>query len=411
MSKKLVQHSNPGERIGPTSMRQINGALLLNLIRDRGSISRAELARVSGLTKPTVSSQVAELVRRGVVREDGEGAPDSRGGKPSRLLRFDAKCALILGVEIGASEVRAALADLDGVILERGSVAIHPERGATVVLAALEKLAKELIAGAAGRKRKLLAMGVAAPGRVDSQTGVILEAGNVFHWRNVAVKKTLERSFPAQIAVENDVNLAVLGEMHEGAARGARNFVLIRLTTGIGAGIVLGGQLYQGSHWAAGEIGHMPIDHRATPDGPNDRGDLELASGMDRLRERLKSTLSDNAAGNRGLVQALAEAVRRNDPVATAVVEDLALHLGAAITNLTVAIDPELIVLDGEPFDLVIDRIQESVKRVVPWPVRIERSALGDEAVLLGAINVARGLASEVISAGWTAGKSGKGSQ
>lgn len=382
-------------RIGASVMRKLNAALLLDLVRANGPVSRAELARISGLTKPTVSSQVADLVRRGVVVEDGAGEPDARGGKPPLLLRFNAGWGSVIGAEIVASRVHAELADLDGSVLDSEDSVIWPERGADHILGALERTIQKLLERQSRRKRRLLAIAVAAPGRVDSGRGVVLEAGNVFHWRNVPIRDRIQRAFRVPVAVENDVNLAVLGEMHHGVAREAQNFVLIRLTTGVGAGVVLGGRLYQGSHWAAGEIGHMVLDRAAAANPTfSERGFLESLIGSDRLSERAHL----NGTTSADLPAALAAAVKRNDPVAEGILDDLAAHLGLATANLAAALDPELIVLDGELFDLVTDRIREVVERAIPWLVRIERSALGNQSVLLGAISVARGIADDLIS-------------
>ncbi|HEY3439314.1 MAG TPA: ROK family transcriptional regulator [Paludibaculum sp.] len=383
-------------------MRRLNGALLLDLIRDKGPASRAELARLSGLTKPTVSSQVADLLRRTLVVEDGTVEPDERGGKRSKLLRFNPQCGNLIGVEIGSSVVRVRLADLDGAIEDREDAEVWPERGADHILATAVTAVNLVLSRGRRRKQKLMIVAVAAPGRVNSDSGVVLEAGNVFHWRRVAVREYFQRAFKVPILVENDVNLAALGEMHYGLGKGVKNFVLIRLTTGVGAGLVVGGRLYQGNHWAAGEIGHMVFDQEAAAGVPNERGYLESVIGSDRLRERVRTAKTKAAVeaaltGASDLHGELVEAVRRGDPAAVAIVDDLGSKLSLAAANLAVVMDPELILLAGELFDLVVGRIREVVERVIPWPVRIERSALGEEAVLMGAIGSARSMAHDLV--------------
>ncbi len=248
-----------------SGMRKVNAALLLNIIRDKGFVSRAELARLSGLTKPTVSSQVADLIERGIVVEDGEGAPDARGGKPPTMLRFDADRGSLIAAEIGSSTVRLWLADLDGRPIDFETRPITPAFGAAHVLDVLCTAIQSVLARGRAGQRQLLSIGIAAPGRIDAGTGTVLEAGNVFHWRNVEIRSRIEDHFGVPTLVENDVNFAALGEMHSGLAIGVQNFILIRLGTGVGAGLVLGGRLYQGTHWAAGEIGHMIFDRTALP--------------------------------------------------------------------------------------------------------------------------------------------------
>jgi glucokinase len=383
-------------------MRRLNSALLLELIRGKRSVSRAELARLSGLAKPTVSSQVADLVRRGLVVEHGAGEPEEGGGKPPKLLQFNALAGNLIGAEIGSPEVRVRLADMDGAVLDREDVCASPGRGADHILGVLEEAIKTILARVRGRKRKLMAIAIAAPGRVDVDSGVVLEAGNVFHWRNVAVRDRIERAFRVPTLVENDINLAAFGELQYGICQGVRNFVLIRLGAGVGAGLVLGGRVYQGNHWAAGEIGHMVFDGEAAAGTLDERGYLESAIGSDRLRERIRLAAPGLEAegalsGASGLSGGLAEAVKRGDPSAAGILDDLATHLSLATANLVATLDPELIVLGGELVDLAADRIRQAVARIVPWPVRIELSTLGADGALLGALGSARGIVHQVL--------------
>ena len=383
-------------------MRRVNAALLLDIIREKGLVSRAELARLSGLTKPTVSSQVADLMERGIVVEDGAGEPDARGGKPPVMLRFDAGGGSLIAAEIGSSAVRVWLGDLNGLFVDSVTRPIAVERGAGPVLTVLCQAMDAIIKRQRKRAKAPLAIAIAAPGRVDAGTGTVLEAGNVFHWRDVEVRGRIESRFGIPTLVENDVNLAALGEMHSGLAAGVQNFVLIRHGTGVGAGLVLGGRLYHGTHWAAGEIGHMIFDRASDAEGASDRGVLELAIGSDRVREKIRSARAGRHPSaiplpNADLAAELSEAVRNNDPVALRIVDELAAQLSVAVADLAAAIDPELIVLAGELFGLVADRIRELVGRVIPWPMRIELSALGADAALMGAMGSARGLAHDLL--------------
>ncbi|MBN8731277.1 MAG: ROK family transcriptional regulator [Acidobacteria bacterium] len=387
---------------GASGLRKVNAAVLLQIIRERSLVSRAELARLSGLTKPTVSSQVADLLERGIVVEDGEGEPDARGGKPPRMLRFAPSSGLIAAAEIGSSVVRVWLADLDGTRIDAETTAVKVDRGPGHVLEALCGALQACLGRGRGRKQRLLSIAVAAPGRVDAGLGVVLEAGNVFHWRNVDVRGLVEKRFGVPVLVDNDVNCAALGEMHSGLAAGVQNFVLIRLGTGVGAGLVLGGRLYQGTHWAAGEIGHMIFDRSSVAENATERGLLELAIGSDRVGEKVRMARAGQSMeglpwAGEDLAGELGEAVRRNDPVAAQVVDELAAQISLAVADLAAVIDPELIVLAGDLFALVADRIRELVGRVIPWPMRIELSALGSEAALMGAVGSARGLAHDLI--------------
>jgi glucokinase len=385
-----------------SGMRKVNAALLLEIIRDRGFVSRAELARISGLTKPTVSSQVADLIERGIVVEDGAGEPDARGGKPPTLLRFEADCGALIAAEITSSSVRVWYGDLNGRPIDFVTTPTVPEFGAGHILDALCSAIQTVLSRDKRREQKLLAIAVAAPGRVNAETGTVFEAGNVFHWRNVEVRKRIEDRFGVRTLVDNDVNFAALGEMHSGLAVGVGNFILIRHGTGIGAGLVLGGRLYQGTHWAAGEIGHMILDRASAVDEATDRGQLESEIGSDRVREKVRLATGALAGdysplSTTDLAGELAEAVRRNDPLAARVVDDFASQLSITVADLAATIDPELIVLAGDLLGLVAERIRELVGRVIPWPMRIELSALGADAALMGAMGSARGQAHDLL--------------
>ena len=379
-------------------MRRLNGTLLLDLIRREGPVSRAELARLSGLAKPTVSSQMAALLRSGVVLEQGPGDSNARGGKRPTMVSFNAACGRLIGVEIGATRVLIALADMNGVIEDRLSVDIPSQTQAQRVLSLVARGVRKITAR--GPRGKPTVVSVAAPGRVDARLGVVLEAGNVFNWRNVPVCEFLENALEYPVLVENDVNLAALGEMHAGVAQGVENFVNIRLTTGIGAGVVLNGKLWQGSHWAAGEIGHMVLDRSESSGAWGPRGYLESVVGSDRVLEQAQKTSSAMAAllSGQGLPGALTEALRIEDPAAVEILNGLATHLGLATADVAVMFDPEMIVLQGELFNLVVDRIRQSVDGAISWPVRIEVSNMGDDVVLQGAIRVARDAANELLA-------------
>ena len=234
-------------------MRSINGIELLNLISEHGPISRASLAKLSCLSKPTVSSQVETLVRQGWVVELGQGESGAKGGKKPTLVRFNADAGRLFAAEIDAQYVRLAAADLEGRIRERMTRPIGSNLSAAGVLGIVQNGLEQLIAGqpSAGIQRVI---SIAAPGRVDVHRGVVLDAGNLFNWSNVPIKERFEAEFGLPVCVDNDVKMATLAEIQFGAAKGEKDVVLVRLDTGIGSGVVSRGKLLHGRSWAAGEI-------------------------------------------------------------------------------------------------------------------------------------------------------------
>ena len=385
-----------GQRMKAPIMKSVNGIELLNLIREHGPVSRAGLAKLSRLSKPTVSSLVEDLIRRSLVVEEGPGTSGARGGKIPTLVNFNAACGLLVAVDIGSDCIRAAVTDLEGNIVDRAATPTCVELGAEGVLERTHKLVWGLVGGVRGRRSKLRGIAVSTSGRVDVGQGLVLETGNVFNWRNVPVRERMERAFRSPVSVDNDVNMAALAEMHHGAARGLENFVLVRLETGIGCGIVLGGRIYHGANWAAGEIAHAVLAESALAADWGPRGYLENMVGEDVVVERLV------AAGIEGPdpIAALEEAAGKGDARACELLDRVAHHLGAAAALVAAAYDPSLIVLQGRFWRSLFPRVTEIVHRVIPWKVEVALSTAGDEAVLLGTVIAARVHAYERIARG-----------
>jgi glucokinase len=373
-------------------MRSINGIELLNLIREHGPISRASLAKLSCLSKPTVSSQVETLVSQGWVVELGQGESGSKGGKKPTLIRFNADAGRLFAAEIDAAHVRLAVADLEGHIRERLTTPIGANRSAASVLAIVRSGLAVLIASqpSSGVQRVI---SIAAPGRVDVHLGVVLDAGNVFNWHNVPVREQIEAEFGLPVFVDNDVKMATLGEIQFGAARGEMDVVLVRLDTGIGSGVVICGKLLPGRHWAAGEIAHMVLDLSRAKEDWSARGYLESVVGSDRILAEARA-LGSNAAS---AIEFL-ESARASQGDVRRVFDKVVSHLGIAIANMICAYDPSLVVLQGGLLACVGEELRSIIADAIPWETRIVFSEIGAEAVLLGTLVAARTQAYERIS-------------
>lgn len=373
-------------------MRSLNGIELLNLISEHGPISRASLAKLSELSKPTVSSQVEALVRQGWVVELGQGEAGAKGGKKPNLVGFNARAGRLFGAEINADEVRIAVADLSGNIQDRSYSPIGKDRSAESVLAILRTGLKRFMKND-GHTLDQQVISVAAPGRVDMHRGVVLDAGNLFNWRNVKIRETLEESLGVSVFVDNGVKMATLGEVHYGVAKGEQDVVVVRLDTGIGSGIVVHGKLVHGSNWAAGEIAHMVLDLSRVSEDWRVRGYLESIVGSDRIVEQAEAAEIPTKSAMDFLSNG-----RQAGGEAAKLYEKVVLHVGVAIANLICAYDPSLVVLQGALFSLIGHDLRAVVERTIPWETRIEFSEISDEAVLLGAIVSARRQAYDRIS-------------
>jgi predicted NBD/HSP70 family sugar kinase len=372
------------QRLRAPLMRSINGIELLNLIREHEPVSRATLAKLSHLSKPTVSSQVEALVRQGWVIELGRGESGSKGGKKPTLIRFNSDAGRLFAVEIDADHVCLAAADLEGKILARASFPIGSDHSAVNVLALARCGLEELMAGQPGSSDQRV-ISVAAPGRVDVERGIVLQAGSIFNWQNVNIREEFEDAFGSPVFVDNDVKMAALGEVQFGAARGEQDVVLVKLETGLGAAVVSRGQLLPGTHWAAGEIAHMVLDLDSARQDWSSRGYLESMVGADRILEAARAVGSSAATAGEFLT-----AARSANGPERKIFDRVALHLGVAIANMIITHDPSLVVLQGSLLAALEKELRAIVTQVVPWETRIEISAISEEAVLLGTIVAAR---------------------
>jgi N-acetylglucosamine repressor len=380
------------QRMKAPLMRSVNGIGLLNLISEQGPISRASLAKLSRLSKPTVSSQIEALMRQGWVVEVGPGKAGSKGGKKPTLVRFNADAGRLFAAEINPEQVRVAAADLEGRIVDRSARALGSDLSAGKVVAVLRRELERVISlhPSHGIQREIA---IAAPGRVDLRRGLVLEAGNLFTWQNVPVRATLEKAFSIPVFVDNNVKMATLGELHHGVARGQKDVVLVRLDTGIGSGVVIRGKLYHGNRFAAGEIAHMILDLAKAAEDWRIRGYLESMVGADRILSQAQATGIFCGSALEFLhtaKHATGESRRLYDRVV--------LHLGIAVANLICAYDPAVVVLQGELLAAIVDDLRMVVNSAVPWQTSVTVSEISGDAVLLGAIAAARAQAYERIA-------------
>jgi len=368
----------------------MNGIQLLNLIRQSGPISRAGLAKLSKLSKPTVSEQINRLLALDVVVEIGPANAAITGGKRPTLVAFHANAGRVVGIGIGSERTQIAMADLQGEIKSRTDIVTSPKQGARRLLSRIERSISAMVARDGG---DLQTIAIGVPGRVDCTAGTILESGSVFGWNNVEVRTPLEKRLGRPVLIDNDVNVALVAELRHGAARGANNAVLVRVDTGIGSAVAIHGRIHHGAHWAAGEIGHLaldrPVSKRVSP-----RGQLESIVGADQIRKRVRKAARESAVLSRLLREqpeaaALFAAARQKDEVAVRVAADVVHHLSVAVAHQALAYDPDIVLLSGESFLHALPDIRKFLSRTIPWSPKVEQAAFGGEAVLIGSVDMA----------------------
>jgi len=372
-----------GQAARPQLLRALNEQLLLQQIRQLGSCSRAELARRSGLSKPTVSLALANAERSGLVREAGQrtGVP----GRSAVLYEVRPEAGYVLGLDIGRQYLRGAVADLAGSVL----ATLDQRTKATSTsgrITELIGLAEGLCADAGLARSAISQTVIGSPGVYDPERDAIILAGELAAWGKPAVLAELRAAFGEQLVVENDVDAATLAEQVHGHGREVGTFAFVWIGTGVGMGMVINGNLYRGAHGVAGEIAFMPISagRGADPGDARRRGMLEAAgsaAGVVRAARR---------AGMRGPVTArkVFQAAAAGDPRAEAVVADEGELVARAICAIVTVIDPELIVLGGGIGQApgFAATVAAELRRLAPVMPAVRVSALGTQAVVDGCL-------------------------
>jgi predicted NBD/HSP70 family sugar kinase len=374
----------------PQLIRALNGRLLLGHIRDLGPCSRAELARMSGLSKPTVSVALADAERAGLVRTAGQRT--GRPGRSALLYEVRPEAGFILGLDVGAQYVRGALADLAGGIRARSSVRSRASsvRGR---VGELIGLADELCAQAGVTRGSVTQTVIGSPGVYDPRRNAMALTGELPGWDRPAVLERLREAFGPSLAVENDVDAAALAERALGCGREADSFAFISVGTGIGMGLVLGGQLVRGAHGVAGEIAYMPMSGGAgtDPEDARRRGLLEASASASAVVRAARR------AGMRGQVSArrVFAAAARGDERAAAVVAEEARLVARLLCAVVTVIDPGLIVLGGGIGQApgFAAAVTSELRELAPVMPEVSVSALGTEAVVDGCLAAGTDLA------------------
>jgi N-acetylglucosamine repressor len=254
--------------------RQINNQLVLRTIYDRGSVSRADVARATGLTRTTVSDVVEQLIGSGLATEIGRGK--STGGKAPILLSVPDDARHLIGVDVGDGHLSGAVVDLRGEIRHRAELPLDGRDG-DQALERLERLLDELLVSAGA---PLLGIGVGTPGLIDTSIGTVRWAVNL-DWRDLPLGDRLQQRYALPAYVANDSHAAAMGEYTFGGHPGNGSMLVVRASQGVGAGIVLNGQLFQGDGFGAGEVGHSAVANLAK--------ESELLSVSDRERHSPRS--------------------------------------------------------------------------------------------------------------------------
>jgi predicted NBD/HSP70 family sugar kinase len=391
MEGKLSDHPGTFAAGQPRLLRAINERTILEVIRRTGTTSRAEVARQSGLSKPTVSLALSGLIEAGLVHEVGRAT----GGKgPSAVLyELNPAAGWVVGIDVGRHWVRAAAADITGAIVARRDEQARARSSATLI-EQIGAIAHEVAGDAGIRWRQVTHATVGAAGVIDPRRGSVALAPNLPGFGRQGLVGAIRDELGTAISFENDVNMAALGELSDGAGRDVGTFVYLWVGTGVGMGIVIDGALYRGSSGAAGEIGYMPVGCGDPHDrAVRRRGMLEETAGAAAVSRIAKQHDVRPPTPARVFTSA-----RRGDAAALEVVDEEARRVALAIAAVLPVLDPELVILGGGiggNGDLLLVPVERELANLSPFRPRIAVGELGDEAVLHGAVATALRAAQE----------------
>ncbi len=371
------------------SLRERNRLLVVDALRRRGLASRSDLARLTGLSRTTVGSLVADLQRqRLVVEQEVDGERQAGRGRPPVLLRLDATAGVAVGIHFDHDEVRVALADLSSTVLGEDRREIDVDHSATDSIDLAVEMVRSIQRDTRVDRSHVVGAGVALPGPVDRRSGKIGSAAILPDWAGLRAQRLLAQRLELHVEVDNDANLGALAEASFGAGRGLKNVVYVMLGTGIGAGLVLDGRVHRGAAGLAGELGHVQV----RPDGAvcrcGNRGCLETVAG-----ERALAALLRPHLGREVTTRDLLDLVAAGDLGATRVLNDAGLAIGRVLADLCNALNPEAIIVGGELSEAgepLLNGIRESVDRyalpAAAQSIRVLRAELGDRAEVVGAL-------------------------
>ncbi|MCA9924741.1 MAG: ROK family transcriptional regulator [Anaerolineales bacterium] len=365
--------------------KQHNSRLILKTIYNTTGISRADIARNTGLTRATVSKIVSAFIEDGLVEENGVGP--SAGGKPPILLGVPDNARRLICLDLSKDPFQGALVNLRGKILQRIEIPLNGRLGESAI---------DLVSQLVNQLREccinpILGIGIGSPGLVDTRNGIIKKAVNL-SWQDVPLKSLLEAQQDLPVFVANDSHLAALAEYSFGSSD-TRNLVLIKTGRGIGAGIVLNGQLYYGEGGSAGEIGHVTVVHQGIQCSCGNQGCLEAVAGVQALIEQAQAIPADRWQGPKPTTwEAFCDAVHYGDPTAQQLVATAGEYIGIAVANLVGILNIRHIVIAGAMVPLgkeLLTAVRQQMNRYV-FPAVAEQTnvnftSLGVDLALLGA--------------------------
>jgi predicted NBD/HSP70 family sugar kinase/biotin operon repressor len=372
-------------------LRERNRNRVLGALRERGRISQADIARVTGLSRTTVHTLVSELKNSGLVHEVETSAHDIRGGRPAVQLMLRDSSLAVVGIDFGHSHVQVAVADIAHNVLAERRRDLDVRHDARTAIDTATRMVVEVLAEGHVERKAVIAAGIGVPGPVDRGRGTAGSATILPGWTGVRIATEMQQRLGMPVEIENDANLGALAEMTWGAGRECSNFAYVKAATGIGAGIVIDGRLLRGASGTAGEIGHTTLDESGALCYCGNRGCLEtVASGP-----AIIALVSSGHPELLTLGQVI-ELASSGDARCRRAISDAGREIGVAVAGLCNLINPERVIVGGllsRVGELLLQPIRESIRRHAVFAaaerVEVVPAVFVERAELLGSLALA----------------------
>ncbi|MFF4580737.1 ROK family protein [Streptomyces sp. NPDC001389] len=367
-----------------SSLHRANLERVVRAVRLAGSLTQAEIARTTGLSAATVSNIVRELKEGGTV----EVTDTSAGGRRARSVSLSGDAGIVIGVDFGHTHLRVAVGNLAHQVLAEESEPLDVDASWVEGFDRAEALVGRLVEQVGVARDKVIGVGLGVPGPIDVESGTLGSTAILPGWAGINPRQELSQRLGVPVYVDNDANLGALGELVWGSGRGVRDLAYIKVASGVGAGLVINGQIYRGPGGTAGEIGHITLDESGPVCRCGNRGCLETFAAA-----RYVLPLLQGSHGPELTMERVVELAREGDPGCRRVIADVGRHIGSGVASLCNLLNPSRIVLGGslaEAGELVLAPIRESVGRyAIPSAARqlsVLTGTLGSRAEVLGAL-------------------------
>ncbi len=371
------------------SLREGNRKRVIDALRERGVASRAELARITGLSRSTISTIVGDLLESGLAGErDGQPSGEAHAGRPPVMVSLNPSAGLALGIDFGHRHLRVAVSDLSHTVLAETWCEMDVDHSSEEGLATAADFVEQVLSEAGAKRERVIGVGMGLPAPIDSATGSVQASSILPGWVGVDAAGEASARLGLPVEVDNDANLGALAELVWGAAKGRSEVAYIKVSSGIGAGLISNGRLQHGVGGTAGEIGHTLL----TEGGPvcrcGNRGCLETLASSRAIADLLSTSRREEISTRR-----LLELCADGDAAAQRLVGDAGRAIGVAVANLCNILNPECVIVGGDlsaAGEVLLAPLREVVRRnAVPTAVgdlEIVTGVLGERAEMLGAL-------------------------